>query len=136
MIDIDNFYHEVTSCDGRLYICHTCHTKLKKSEIPAQAVWNKLEFFLLPDDLANMNRLERAIISRRIQTRPQRFLSPCVWKVDEEGRRRSTTFTHTETRSAGDEFEANFIQKNYYNAKGTSTKIERKYLQCTSQYCY
>ena len=66
MIDIDNFYHEVTSCDGRLYICHTCHTKLKKSEIPAQAVWNKLEFFLLPDDLANMNRLERAIISRRI----------------------------------------------------------------------
>ena len=66
MIDIDNFYHEVTSCDGRLYICHTCHTKLKKSEIPAQAVWNKLEFFLLPDDLANMNRRERAIISRRI----------------------------------------------------------------------
>ena len=30
MIDIDNFYHEVTSCDGRLYICHTCHKKIEE----------------------------------------------------------------------------------------------------------
>ena len=39
---------------------------MKKSEIPSQAVWNKLEIFLLPADLANLNRLERTIISRRI----------------------------------------------------------------------
>ena len=39
---------------------------MKKSEIPAQAVSNKLDIFDFPDDLANMNRLEKAIISRRI----------------------------------------------------------------------
>ena len=39
---------------------------MKKSEIPSQAVWNKLDIFPLPADLANLNRLERTIISRRI----------------------------------------------------------------------
>ena len=66
IINIDNFYREVLSSDGKLYICRTCHKKLKKSEIPAQAVSNKLDIFDFPDDLANMNRLERVIISRRI----------------------------------------------------------------------
>ena len=66
VINIDNFYHEVTSFDCKIYICRTCHKKMKKSEIPAQAVWNKLDIFLLPADLANLNRLERVIISRRI----------------------------------------------------------------------
>ena len=61
-----NIDYEVSSSDGKLYICQTCHKKLKKSEIPAQAVSNKLAIFDFPHDLANMNRLERAIISRRI----------------------------------------------------------------------
>jgi len=65
-IDIDNFYREVTSSDGKLYICQTCDKKLKKSKIPAQSVWNKLDIFLFPADLDNLNRLERVIISRRI----------------------------------------------------------------------
>ena len=65
-IDIDQFYYEVSSVDGLLYICGTCHKKLLKSEIPAQSVWNKLGIYLLLDDLANLNRLEKAIISRRI----------------------------------------------------------------------
>ena len=65
-MDILGFYHEVISCDGKLYICLTCHKKLNKSEIPAQSVYNKLEIFDFPDDLANLNRLEKAIISRRI----------------------------------------------------------------------
>ena len=65
-IDIDQFYYEVSSVDGLLYICGTCHKKLLKSEIPAQSIWNKLGISLLPDELANLNRLEKAIISRRI----------------------------------------------------------------------
>ena len=39
---------------------------LKKGEIPAQAVSNKLNIFDLPEHSANMNRLEKAIISHRI----------------------------------------------------------------------
>ena len=64
-IDIDQFYYEVSSVDGLLYICGTCHKKLLKSEIPAQSVWTKLGISLLPGELANLNRLEKAIISRR-----------------------------------------------------------------------
>ena len=40
--------------------------KIQKSEIPAQSVWNKLGISMLPDELANLNRLEKAIIYRRI----------------------------------------------------------------------
>ena len=65
-VDTDNFYVEVLSFDGKLYICRTCHKKLKKGQLTAQAVSNKLNIFDLPDHLANMNRLEKAIISRRI----------------------------------------------------------------------
>ena len=65
-IDILDFYREVVNYDGKVYICLTCHKKLVKSEIPAQAVWNKLDIYDFPDDLANLNRLEKAILSRRI----------------------------------------------------------------------
>ena len=61
-----DFYREVVSPDGKIYVCLTCHKKLKKSEIPSQAVCNKLDIFDFPDDLSNLNRLEKAIISRRI----------------------------------------------------------------------
>ena len=66
IIDISDFYREVASPDRKFYICLTCDKKLKKSEIPAQAVWNKLEIYDFPNDLPNVNRLEKAIISRRI----------------------------------------------------------------------
>ena len=56
-IDIDQFYYEVSSVNGLLYIYGTCHKKLQKSEIPAQSVWNKLGISMLPDELANLNRL-------------------------------------------------------------------------------
>ena len=65
-INILDFYHEVINSDGRIYICLTCHKKLLKSEIPAQAVWNKLNIYDFPADSANLNRLEKAIIARRI----------------------------------------------------------------------
>ena len=37
-VDNDNLYREIPRYDGNLYIFHTCHKKLKKSQIPAQAV--------------------------------------------------------------------------------------------------
>ncbi|XP_057310099.1 uncharacterized protein LOC130648095 [Hydractinia symbiolongicarpus] len=39
---------------------------LLKSEIPAQAVCNKLDMFDSPDELETLNRLEKTIIARRI----------------------------------------------------------------------
>ena len=67
-INIDQFYYyEVSSVNGvLLYICGTCQKKKHKSEIPAQSVWNKFGLSILPDELANLNRLEKAIISRGI----------------------------------------------------------------------
>ena len=65
-IDILDFYREVMSSAGKVYICLTCLKKLQKSEIPTQAVWNKSDTYEFPDDLANLNRLEKAIIPRRI----------------------------------------------------------------------
>ena len=49
-----------------VYICLTYHGHFKKRKIPRQAVWNKLEVFDVPNILADLNRLERVLISRRI----------------------------------------------------------------------
>ena len=48
-----------------MLICLT-YDYLKKQKIPPQAVWNKLEVFMVPEVLSNPNRLERVLISRRI----------------------------------------------------------------------
>ena len=56
----------VSSYDGNHYICNTCDRKLKKKELPAQCVLNKLELYNFPDHLRNMNKLERILISQRI----------------------------------------------------------------------
>lgn len=58
--------NEIKSCDGEYYVCLTCHKKLLKDIIPAQAVFNKLEIFDLPDNLLNINKLEKTIVARRI----------------------------------------------------------------------
>ena len=39
---------------------------LRKQKKPFEAVCNKLNIFLLPEILLNLNRLERVLISRRI----------------------------------------------------------------------
>ena len=49
-----------------IYICFTCHGYFKKRKIPPQAVWNKQEVYDVPNILADLNRLERVLISRRI----------------------------------------------------------------------
>ena len=48
-----------------MYICLTCHGHFKKQKIPPQAVWNKLGVYDVPNILADFNRLERVLISRR-----------------------------------------------------------------------
>ena len=65
-LDRIDYYTNVKRFDGNMYICQTCNKKLSKSDIPAQAVCNKLEVFDFPNGLVNLNRLERTIISRRI----------------------------------------------------------------------
>ena len=48
------------------YICNTCHSYLKKSHIPAQAICNKLQIFEAPAEIKNLTRLKHILIARRI----------------------------------------------------------------------
>ena len=64
-----NFYFSpVQSFNGNLYICLTCSRKLKskKSQTPCQAVGNKLELYNFPQNLPDINRLEKVLISKRL----------------------------------------------------------------------
>ena len=62
-LDLTSIIHPV-AVNSTDYICKTCHNSLKKSCIPVQTVCNKLHIFLTPDELKNLNRLERVLISR------------------------------------------------------------------------
>ena len=44
----------------------TCHGHFKNRKIPPQPLWNKLEVYGVPNILADLNKLERVLISRRI----------------------------------------------------------------------
>ena len=63
--DLTAIIHKVTKEDIT-YICNTCHSYLKKSHIPAQAVCNKLQIFETPAEIKNLNRLKHILIARRI----------------------------------------------------------------------
>ena len=60
------FYSRVKSFDSLEYICRTCHSKLLKNKIPAQAVCNDLRIFNLPERFSDIRKLEKIIISKRI----------------------------------------------------------------------
>ena len=69
--DIQNpnfFFAHIKSPDEIEYICLTCHRKLrsKGDEIPCQAVCNKLELYDLPVQFEDLNKLERALVSKRL----------------------------------------------------------------------
>ena len=64
-LDLTNINHPV-AVNSTDYTCKTCHNNLKNSCIPVQVVCNKLHIFLPPDELTNLNRLERVLISQRI----------------------------------------------------------------------
>ena len=54
------------SYDNKLYICHTCHLKLRRRKIPAQAVINKMQLNEIPPGLKCLHKLESVLISQRI----------------------------------------------------------------------
>ena len=56
----------VVSPDGHEYICKTCSLKVSKNKIPCQAVFNKLNLADIPFELGILNKLECAIITKRL----------------------------------------------------------------------
>ena len=58
--------YRLSSIDGSIYICHTCHTTLKSGKIPAQSKVNRMALDEIPDELKDLNNLELHIICKRI----------------------------------------------------------------------
>ena len=54
------------SFDGKEYICKTCHVKLLKGQLPAQAVVNNLFVDESPTELSALEELEQIIVAQRI----------------------------------------------------------------------
>ena len=54
------------SYDHGVYLCKTCHSKVKKNKVPCQAVSNKLSVEWLPREFINLRRLETVLVARRI----------------------------------------------------------------------
>ena len=56
----------VGSYDHGVYLCKTCHSKVKKNKVPCLAVSNKLSVEWLPREFRNLRRLETVVVARRI----------------------------------------------------------------------
>ena len=54
------------SFDGKEYICKTCHAKLLKGQLPAQAVVNNLFVDESPTELSALEKLEQILVAQRI----------------------------------------------------------------------
>ena len=60
-------FTSVTSFNGNMYICNTCHITIKKkNKTPCQAVYNNLAVDDVPPELASLEKLEQILISKRI----------------------------------------------------------------------
>ena len=59
-------YTNITSFDSKEYICSTCHSKVKKGQIPCQAVCNNMYVDEIPVELAVLEKLEQILIAQRI----------------------------------------------------------------------
>ncbi|XP_078794680.1 uncharacterized protein LOC144988284 [Oryzias latipes] len=51
---------------SKLWICYTCHAKIKKGKVPAESVKNNLELEPIPAELACLNQLEQHLIALHI----------------------------------------------------------------------
>ena len=49
-----------------MYICRTCHNKVKKNNVLCQAISNKLAVELLLNEFRDLRRLERVLFAKRI----------------------------------------------------------------------
>ena len=60
-------FTSVTSFNGNMYICNTCHsTIMKKNKTPCQAVNNNVAVDDVPPELATLEKLEQILVSQRI----------------------------------------------------------------------
>ena len=60
-------FTSVTSFNGNMYICNTCHITIKKkNKTPCQAVYNNLAVDDVPPELASLEKLEQILVSQRI----------------------------------------------------------------------
>ena len=57
--------YRISSPDGMVYICTTCHGALKSNKCPAQAKANGMELDKIPKELKDLNGLELHLICRR-----------------------------------------------------------------------
>ena len=69
--NLDNYlfaFEEISDIGNRYMLVYlTCDRYFsKKQKIHPQAVWNKLEVFMVPEVLSHLNRLDRVLISRKI----------------------------------------------------------------------
>ena len=58
--------YRISSIDGSIYICLTCHKTLKSGRVPAQSKANRMVLDEIPDELKHLNDLELHIICKRI----------------------------------------------------------------------
>ena len=56
---------DLRSFDNKHYICGTCDFKVKKSQVPCQAVYNKLYLDDSPIGISCLNHLELFLIFKR-----------------------------------------------------------------------
>ena len=54
------------SARSSLWICFTCHRKLKLDKVPAEANLNNLQLHEIPEELAGLNTLEQHLVSLNI----------------------------------------------------------------------
>ena len=60
-------FTSVTSFNGNMYICNTCHATIKKkNKTPCQAVCNNLAVDDVPPELTRLEKLEQILVSQRI----------------------------------------------------------------------
>ena len=60
-------FTSVTSFNGNMYICNTCHVTIeKKNKTLCQAVYNNLAVDDVPPELASLEKLEQILVSQRI----------------------------------------------------------------------
>ena len=60
-------FTSVTSFNGNMYICNTCHITIKKkNKTPCQAVYNNLAVDDVPPELASLEKLDQILVSQRI----------------------------------------------------------------------
>ena len=57
----DSGYHKT---DGNDWICRTCDSTLKRGNLPVQSVVNNLGLQQIPEELAELNALERRLICK------------------------------------------------------------------------